>query len=84
MSEELCELGIVGLTSLGQSIAAHHASVKTRVCVGDEDASFVPQVIKEYKTQSEAGEEDYEPGQKRASRCMLPSRNMEEMVARLT
>lgn len=83
MSHDLCELGVIGLTTIGQSLAAHHASNKTRVCVADDDPTFVPQVIDEYKTQIEAGEEDSDP-LPRASRCMLPSDTMEELVARLS
>mmetsp|Transcript_24186 Transcript_24186/g.46336 ORF Transcript_24186/g.46336 Transcript_24186/m.46336 type:complete len:581 (+) Transcript_24186:428-2170(+) len=82
MSHDLCELGIVGLTTLGQSLAAHHSSNKTRVCVADEDPTFVPQVIGEYMSQMEAGEVDSERPPL-ASRCMLPSVNLEELVARL-
>ena len=49
MSEALCELGVLGLTTTGQSLAAHHASNMIRVCVCDDDVSFIPQVINEYK-----------------------------------
>ena len=80
MSEELCELGIVGLTSVGQQLAAFHASNKTRVCVGDEDPSFVPQVIKEYQAQTAADGEEEKP---KSSKCMIPSNKMEELVVRL-
>lgn len=87
MSEALCKLGVIGLTTAGQSLAAHHAAEKTRICVCDDDVTFVPQVIKEYKTQMEAGENAVggaaSAGDARASRCMLPSSNMEELVARL-
>ncbi|KAL7541909.1 hypothetical protein ACHAXR_011357 [Thalassiosira sp. AJA248-18] len=84
MSEELCELGVVGLTSIGQSLAAHHATKKTRVCVGDEDLSFVPQVINEFKSQMEVGEEEEEDNAlPKASKCMIPFDNMHELVARL-
>lgn len=81
----LCELGVIGLTTTGQSLAAHHASTKTRVCVCDDDVNFIPQVINEYKTQTEAGEEDDNIDKsQRASRCMLPSTNVEELVASLS
>ena len=60
MSEELCELGVIGLTAIGQSLAAHHAGACTRVCIGDEDPSFVPQVIAEFKTHMAADEEEGE------------------------
>jgi len=80
MSHELCEIGVIGLTTLGQSLAAHHASTKTRVCVADEDPTFVPAVINEYKTQIEAGEHEDDP-LPRASRCMLPSHSMDELIA---
>jgi len=83
MSHELCEIGVFGLTSLGQSFAAHHASNKIRVCIGDDIASFVPQVIKEYKAQTEANEGNSEPRSILASRCMISSPNIEEMVPRL-
>ncbi|KAL7532136.1 hypothetical protein ACHAWF_004022 [Thalassiosira exigua] len=59
MSEELCALGVLGLTPLGQSLAAHHASRGVRVCVGDEDPAFVPQVVREFRNQmTEAGVDD--------------------------
>ena len=83
MSEALCELGVLGLTTTGQSLAAHHASNLIRVCVCDDDVSFIPQVINEYKTQTEAGEDNDTASNERASRCMLPSSNLEELVARL-
>jgi 6-phosphogluconate dehydrogenase len=60
MSKELCELGVIGLSTVGQSLAAHHASDGIRVCVSDEDPSFVPQVVREYKSQIEADAEDAE------------------------
>ncbi len=60
MSEELCELGVIGLSAVGQSLAAHHASDGTRVCVSDEDPSFAPQVVQEYRSQIEANAEDEE------------------------
>lgn len=82
MSHDPCELGVIGLTALGQSLAAHHASNRLRVCVADEDPAFVPQVVGEYRSQIEAGEDDDEPSP-RASRCMLPSGTPEEMAARL-
>ena len=59
MSEELCELGVVGLSAVGQSLAAHHASDGVRVCVCDEDPHFVPQVVQEYRSQiAEADADD--------------------------
>eukprot|EP00584_Thalassiosira_punctigera_P005866 CAMPEP_0172538026 /NCGR_PEP_ID=MMETSP1067-20121228/9512_1 /TAXON_ID=265564 ORGANISM="Thalassiosira punctigera, Strain Tpunct2005C2" /NCGR_SAMPLE_ID=MMETSP1067 /ASSEMBLY_ACC=CAM_ASM_000444 /LENGTH=589 /DNA_ID=CAMNT_0013323443 /DNA_START=102 /DNA_END=1871 /DNA_ORIENTATION=+ len=82
MSHELCELGVVGLSTIGQSLAAQHASNKTRVCVADEDPTFVPQVIDEYRIQMEAGESESDP-LPRASLCMLPSDTLEQLVARL-
>jgi len=82
MSHDLCELGIYGLTSTGQQLAAHHASNKTRVCICDEDPSFVPQVIDEYRNQwrkKEVGDTT----DSRPSRCMLDSSDIDEFIARL-
>ncbi|KAL9183692.1 hypothetical protein ACHAXT_004548 [Thalassiosira profunda] len=84
MSEALCALGIVGLTPLGQKLAAHHASEGTRVCVADEDPSFVPQVVDEYRSQMQPGDDGGGDDRDKVGwGCMLPSGNMEELVARL-
>ncbi|KAL3781713.1 hypothetical protein HJC23_009931 [Cyclotella cryptica] len=82
MSEDLCAFGIYGLTSIGQQLAAHHAANKVRVCVCDEDPSFVPQVIEEYRSQwgkNEAGDDS----SVRASRCMIEATDLEELAARV-
>jgi 6-phosphogluconate dehydrogenase len=88
MSEELCELGVIGLSAVGQSLAAHHASEGLRVCVGDEDPSFVPEVVRGYRSQIEAGAEDDDededgdeeeggdPYDRRAARRRAPARCM--------
>jgi 6-phosphogluconate dehydrogenase len=116
MSEELCELGVVGLSAVGQSLAAHHASDGVRVCVCDEDPHFVPQVVQEYRSQiAEADADDDDEGDDEgdegdeeddgsssdrrggtrrrgrdrrrrrldASRCMIPSGSVEEIVPML-
>lgn len=81
---EICELGVIGLTSTGQSLAAHHATNKRRVCVYDEDLSFVPQVINEFRCSTE--DQDYSEENEdsnnniRPSRCMVPSSSVEEFV----
>jgi len=82
MSQDLCEVGIYGLTSTGQQLAAHHASNKQRVCVCDEDPTFVPQVIDEYRNQWSKNELG-DGSEVRPSRCMLASDSLEELVARL-
>lgn len=89
---EICELGIIGLTSLGQSLAAHHASQQRRVCVYDfDDPSFVPKVIKEYRTSTEKDEKDLHDNNNssantstRPSRCMVASSSMEEFAKIIT
>ncbi|KAL7512734.1 hypothetical protein ACHAXN_009839 [Cyclotella atomus] len=83
MSQAPCEIGIYGLTSVGQQLAAHHASNKTRVCICDEDPTFVPQVIEEYRNQWSRNEVKDE-GDSRPSRCMIASISFEELVARLS
>lgn len=80
---EICELGVIDLTSLGQSIAAHHATQQRRVCVYDyDDPSFVPQVVKEYKASIE--QDDNDAGSSIhticPSRCMVPSTSIEELA----
>ncbi|KAL7522771.1 hypothetical protein ACHAWX_007474 [Stephanocyclus meneghinianus] len=82
MSEDLCAIGIYGLTSIGQQLAAHHAANKLRVCVCDEDPSFVPQVVEEYRNQW-AKNEEVGDSSVRASRCMVESSDLEELAARL-
>jgi len=78
---EICELGVIGLTSIGQSLAAHHATQKRRVCVFDyDDPSFVPQVVKEYKTSIEQDEEGGDDHTIPPSRCMVPSTTIEEFA----
>lgn len=77
---EICELGVIGLTSIGQSLAAHHASQKRLVCVFDcDDPSFVPQVVKEYRSSVEQDDDDndnYHP----PSRCMVSSTSIGEFA----
>ena len=82
MSQDLCELGVYGLTSTGQQFAAHHASNKTRVCIGDEDPSFVPQVVDEYRNQWSKNEKGDETKVK-PSTCMLASVSVDELITRL-
>lgn len=79
---EICEIGVVGLTSTGQSLAAHHATNRRRVCVCDDDLSFVPQVINEFRssTEDQDSNEDGNNNDIRPSRCMLPSSSVEEFV----
>ena len=83
---EICELGVIGLTSLGQSLAAHHAIKKRRVCVYDyDDPSFAPQVIKEFRTSIEQDDDindDDDPALNttRPSRCMVPSNSIKEFA----
>ena len=81
---EICELGVIGLTSIGQSLAAHHAAQKRRVCVFDhDDPSFVPQVVKEFKTLTEQQDDEDDTNTtttNRPSRCMVPSTSIEEFA----
>ena len=82
---EICELGVIGLTSTGQSLAAHHATNKRRVCVCDDDLSFVPQVINEFRSSTEDQDyyeenDDSNNNNIRPSRCMVPSTSVEEFV----
>lgn len=82
---EICELGVIGLTSTGQSLAAHHATNKRRVCVCDDDLSFVPQVINEFRSSTEDQDyyeenDDSNNNNIRPSRCMIPSTSVEEFV----
>lgn len=82
---EICELGVIGLTSTGQSLAAHHATNKRRVCVCDDDLSFVPQVINEFISSTEDQDyyeenDDSNNNNIRPSRCMIPSTSVEEFV----
>lgn len=82
---EICELGVIGLTSTGQSLAAHHATNKRRVCVCDDDLSFVPQVINEFRSSTEDQDyyeenDDSNNNNIRPSRCMVPSSSVEEFV----
>jgi 6-phosphogluconate dehydrogenase len=83
---EICELGVIGLTSTGQSLAAHHATNKRRVCVcDDDDISFVPQVINEFRSSTEDQDyyeenDDSNNNNIRPSRCMVPSSSVEEFV----
>src|SRR6056300_483861 len=82
---EICELGVIGLTSTGQSLAAHHATNRRRVCVCDDDLSFVPQVINEFRSSTEDQDyyeenEDINNNNIRPSRCMVPSSSVEEFV----
>jgi len=82
---EICELGVIGLTSTGQSLAAHHATNKRRVCVCDDDLSFIPQVINEFRSSTEDQDyyeenDDSNNNNIRPSRCMVPSTNVEEFV----
>eukprot|EP00574_Skeletonema_japonicum_P014184 CAMPEP_0201730784 /NCGR_PEP_ID=MMETSP0593-20130828/23531_1 /ASSEMBLY_ACC=CAM_ASM_000672 /TAXON_ID=267983 /ORGANISM="Skeletonema japonicum, Strain CCMP2506" /LENGTH=546 /DNA_ID=CAMNT_0048223409 /DNA_START=12 /DNA_END=1652 /DNA_ORIENTATION=+ len=83
---EICELGIIGLTSLGQSLAAHHATQQRRVCVYDfDDPSFVPEVVKEYRTAIEKDENlNSAFSTIRPSRCMVASTSMEEFAKIIT
>lgn len=82
MSQDLCEVGIHGLSSIGQQLAAHHASALTRVCVCDEDPTFVPQVIEEYRNQW-GKIESVGDSASRPSSCMIGSSGLAEFVARL-
>lgn len=86
----ICELGVIGLTATGQSVAAHHATSRRRVCVCDEDPTFVPQVINEYRSTTEGQDGDNEDnnycinddvtGDFRPSRCMVPASSVKEFA----
>ena len=86
MSHELCELGVIGLTTIGQSLAAHHASSGTRVAVADhDDANFVKQVVSEYKQQMglSAGEGEGDGSvNKKTPSCMHPCADGVEEISK--
>ena len=84
MAEQPCDLGIIGLTSVGQCVAAHFAQSDQRVCVGDEDQSFVPEVVRAYQQQTEQDgrKEDYD-GLVPPSKCMVPSRELLDVIIRV-
>lgn len=78
--EELCTLGIYGLSNTGQQFAAHHARNQIRVCICDhDDPSFTPKVIAEYRKQNEKRDD----ADTTVDRFMRPSNTVEEMVSGL-
>ena len=70
MTELPCDLGIIGLTSVGQCVAAHFAQSDQRVCVGDDDQSFVPEVVRAYQQQTEQQDGRKDDGLP-SSKCMV-------------
>ncbi len=88
MSEELCELGVIGLSVLGQSFAAHHASSFVtnkfrRVCVCDtEDAGFANRVVDEYRRSVDEanGNDDGHADANNRRGAMVQCAKVEDMV----
>lgn len=97
MSIEPCDLGVIGMSAIGQSFAAHHATAGIRVVVCDTDdvdgdvaksngaggsGTFLQDIVNEYqRTTQQSSATDTHHPS--AMRCMIPASSVEQLIPML-